>query len=475
MKAVLLVVSVVAFLGGVPRAEAASGSLEPGNQIVYVSTEEDAAGEIHLLNASGDSRLTNNTFSDGYPQLSPDGTMIAFYSNRDGNAEIYVMNIDGTNQTNVTNNAAADYGVTWSPDGTKLAFRSDRDGSPDIYVMNVDGSNPVNLTNQPGSSEWSPDWSPDGAHILFISDRDGNDEIYGMGADGSNQVNLTNDSGGDYGPRWSPDGATITFQSNRDGDLEIFSMGSDGSNPTQLTNNTSDDYGAAWSPDGTRLAYVAAAPGGNDIWVMDADGSNPGALITGSGTQTIPDWSSVPPRFLDVDFGHTFYADIDWLAAQGITKGCNPPDNTLYCPDDPVTRGQMAAFLVRALGYTDDGGGGLFVDTAGSVFRTDIDRLRTAAVTKGCNPPVNDMFCPDDSVTRGQMAAFLHRALGGTLTPGAAVSFTDDDGSVFETDIEWLGATGITKGCNPPVNDMFCPAQQVTRAQMAAFLHRALG
>jgi hypothetical protein len=71
----------------------------------------------------------------------------------------------------------------------------------------------------------------------------------------------------------------------------------------------------------------------------------------------------------------------------------------------------MAAFLVRALGYVDDSGGDLFIDDDGSVFERDIDRLATAGVTKGCNPPVNDKFCPKDFVTRGQMAAFLHRAL----------------------------------------------------------------
>jgi hypothetical protein len=71
----------------------------------------------------------------------------------------------------------------------------------------------------------------------------------------------------------------------------------------------------------------------------------------------------------------------------------------------------MAAFLVRGFGYTDDGGGDLFVDDDGSVFAGDIDKLGAAAVTLGCNPPVNDRFCPDDPVTRGQMAALLARAL----------------------------------------------------------------
>jgi hypothetical protein len=71
----------------------------------------------------------------------------------------------------------------------------------------------------------------------------------------------------------------------------------------------------------------------------------------------------------------------------------------------------MAAFLVRALGYTDNGGGDLFIDDDGNTFEADIDKLGTAGVTKGCNPPANDQYCPDDFVTRGQMAAFLHWAL----------------------------------------------------------------
>jgi hypothetical protein len=71
----------------------------------------------------------------------------------------------------------------------------------------------------------------------------------------------------------------------------------------------------------------------------------------------------------------------------------------------------MAAFLVRALGYTDNGGGNLFIDDDDSIFEGDIDRLGTARVTKGCNPPTNDRYCPRGNVTRGQMAAFLHRAL----------------------------------------------------------------
>ncbi len=173
------------------------------------------------------------------------------------------------------------------------------------------------------------------------------------------------------------------------------------------------------------------------------------------------------------DDGSIHEPSIEAIAAAGITRGCNPPVNDRFCPGDVVTRGQMAAFLSRAFGLsaaTADP----FVDDDGSVFDADISRLAAAGVTRGCNPPVNDRYCPGDVVTRGQMAAFLVRAFG-LAADESGNAFVDDDGSVFAADIEALAASGITKGCNPPVNDRFCPADFVTREQMATFLARALG
>jgi hypothetical protein len=170
--------------------------------------------------------------------------------------------------------------------------------------------------------------------------------------------------------------------------------------------------------------------------------------------------------------GSVFVGDIIWLAEEGITKGCNPPDNDEFCPTDFVTREQMAAFLVRFLGLTDDGGGNKFIDDDGSIFESDIAKLAAAGITKGCNPPANTMFCPTDRVTRAQMAAFLVRALR-LFDDGGGNKFIDDDGSIFESDIAKLAAAGITKGCNPPTNDKFCPNDFVTRGQMAAFIRRS--
>jgi hypothetical protein len=255
-----------------------------------------------------------------------------------------------------------------------------------------------------------------------------------------------------------------------------------GGPPVAVTDGTHDDTHPVWAPDGERIAFSNGweGPTGRDagpgIYVANLHGSEPELLLplATNGVFGTFDWVRHPGRFADVGPDHVFEADVAWLAAEGITQGCNPPFGTRFCPDDPVTRGELAALLVRALDYSDDGGGDLFVDDDESIFEADIDKLATASVTRGCNPPANDRFCPDDPVTRGQIAAFLVRALGYT-DDGGGNSFIDDDGSVFETDIARLAQAGVTRGCNPPVNDRFCPDDPATRGQMAALLRRALG
>lgn len=126
----------------------------------------------------------------------------------------------------------------------------------------------------------------------------------------------------------------------------------------------------------------------------------------------LPAGAQVEPggAFIDDD-GNVHEGYIEAIAAEGITRGCNPPDNDRYCPADPVTRGEMAAFLTRALSLAGSGTD-RFVDDEDSIFEDDINALAEAGITRGCNPPDNDRFCADDPVTRAQMAAFLHRAAG---------------------------------------------------------------
>jgi Tol biopolymer transport system component len=240
------------------------------DRIAFYSTRE-GNNEIYVMNGdgSGVTNLTNNPGDDFEPAWSPDGKKIAFWSNRDGNNEVYVMNADGSDQTNLTNNPADDGAAStyWSPDGKKIVFASDRDGNRDVFVMNADGTNPTNLTNNPADDDL-PAWSPDGVKIAFTSDRGG---IYVMNSDGSNQTLLH--KGGDAFPRWSPDGKKIAFWNNDSGNPEVFVMDADGKNPTNLTNNPADDVVYSWSADGTQIAFDSDRNNNRDIYIMNVDGS----------------------------------------------------------------------------------------------------------------------------------------------------------------------------------------------------------
>lgn len=191
------------------------------------------------------------------------------------------------------------------------------------------------------------------------------------------------------------------------------------------------------------------------------------AILSG-GVQDDP----LPPggTFFD-DNGSVHEADIEAIAAAGVTVGCNPPFNTRYCPLDPVTRGAMAAFLARALDLPD-ADIDYFLDDDISVFEADINAIAAAGITFGCNPPQNDLYCPTSTLRRGQLASMLVRAFA--YEASDLDRFTDDDGLVHESDIQAIAAAGVTHGCNPPLNTLFCPLQPVLRDQMASFLSRAL-
>ncbi|MGB8359853.1 MAG: peptidoglycan DD-metalloendopeptidase family protein [Acidimicrobiia bacterium] len=164
-------------------------------------------------------------------------------------------------------------------------------------------------------------------------------------------------------------------------------------------------------------------------------------------------------------------ANIDKFYQAGITVGCNPPASNEFCPTRTITRGEMAAFISRALGLTGDTAGGYYNDTGGNLFEGDINRITEAGIGFGCT---TDLYCPGQPILREEMAEMLVRAFGYD-NPDAIDFFTDDSNSAFQESINKLANHEITLGCNPPDNDMFCPTETLTRAQMASFFVRALG
>jgi subtilisin family serine protease len=176
---------------------------------------------------------------------------------------------------------------------------------------------------------------------------------------------------------------------------------------------------------------------------------------------------SLSQRF--VDTGGTLFEDsIDWLADRNITQGCNPPFNHRYCPNNRVSRGEMAVFLAKAFhlpGSTTN----FFDDDNGAFYEDAADSLAAAGLTVGCG---SRRYCGEEDIRRDEMAAMLARA---TQLPNSPRDFfIDDEGSVFENVINKIAAAGITLGCNPPTNNRYCPQQLVTRGQMAAFIRRSV-
>lgn len=250
--------------------------------------------------------------------------MIAFVSNRDGNAEIYVMNADGSGQTRLTNNfdgMSEDF-PAWSPDGTKIAFVSNRDGNDEIYVMDADGQHQTRLTDNK-AGDYYPEWSPDGQRIAFISDRDSerNDfKVCIMDADGSAQTCLPEarvgfvsaslptmyisrseafGKAGEMGLSWSPDGRKIAFSFRVDFGAGIAVMNVDGSERTDLTSELTD-ANPDWSPDGRKIAFTASLKSMMDIYIMNADGSGQTPVTDGEYNylSNSPSWSADGSRIV---------------------------------------------------------------------------------------------------------------------------------------------------------------------------------
>jgi TolB protein len=181
------------------------------------------------------------------PVFSPDGTRIAFQSNRDGNAEIYVMNRDGSGLRRVTNHPAIDATPTWSPSGAQLAFTSDRTGSPQIYVVDVDGLNLRPLTAGMESYCDRPTWSPAPFNEIAYSARTGSGfDIKVLDLATRERRQITFGEGSNESPAYSANGRHIAFSSTRAGKRQIFTMDRTGRNVRQLT-KAGNNQTPAWS------------------------------------------------------------------------------------------------------------------------------------------------------------------------------------------------------------------------------------
>jgi len=223
--------------------------------------------------------------------LAAGGDRIAFVSTAEGNADIFITDLEGRDVENLSRSPSSDTAPAWSPGNAKIAFVSDRSGRSSIWIMNGDGSGPQQLTDgTPGSSDADPTWSPDGTQIAF-SRREAPDEpsaIWTIGVDGSG---LTRVAEGRE-PSWSSDGGRVAYSGPGPGGASailVVDLTSRAIRP--LTSGEEIDRSPAWSPDGSQVAFVRAFANENAIARVAPDGSGFGFLHGGLGFESDPSWS----------------------------------------------------------------------------------------------------------------------------------------------------------------------------------------
>ena len=236
-----------------------------GGKIVFYS--EDVTNGLFTIDSDGNNliQLTDRNMAgwDGDADWSPDGTKIvfarSFWGTNPLRVDLFIMNSDGTYLENLTNTPSIQEGSpSFSPDGSKIAFITNRDGNDEIYIMNVNGTDLVNLTNTPNLNEIDLDWSPDGNKIVFrIYHESRRNDIIIMDNDGSNWEILKRKGPYSY-PKWSPNGNEIAFRVWPDDNLPVAPicvMNADSTN-LRIVANSSKGVGSAWSPDGRRIAFI---------------------------------------------------------------------------------------------------------------------------------------------------------------------------------------------------------------------------
>lgn len=223
-----------------------------GNQVIFA---EPDVWHLHAMMADGSQHRQITDFRSNNADWSPDGTRIVFQSDHQNEPEdtpdIYILNLLSGELAEILDDPpSTDFNPRWSPDGNRILFISNRTGNFEIFVMNVDGSEITQITKSKGQ-ERSAEWSPDGSRIVFSYSPGGPvTDLYIINADGATEsvVRLTADNAPDSSPSWSPDGSQIVFASRRSGNWDLWVVNADGSGLKQLTDDEFFDDYPHWGP-----------------------------------------------------------------------------------------------------------------------------------------------------------------------------------------------------------------------------------
>lgn len=240
-----------------PGFDACPASSADGKWIAYCSGVAPSY-EIWVMRQDGTEKRQLTTLGGAatFPDFSPDAGRIVFtaLTAQTAGADILAVNADGSSVVALTSSAGDDRYPAYSPDGTKIVFNSARTGQWQVWLMNADGSNQTQLTFDPVMKDQVPDWSPDGSQIAFVTRIDplvpGNGDLWLMDADGGHQRNITEGPGWEYGAAWSPDGTAIAYLDTATRRVNILDLVS---GERRVVNDFAPQLVPAWQPRGDRL------------------------------------------------------------------------------------------------------------------------------------------------------------------------------------------------------------------------------
>ena len=249
-----------------------------GNREIYIADLEWLDGYARWA-ARNLSNITNSTENEWTPTFSPVENIIAFstYFPQNDNYDIFIMDFDGGYKINLTNTDSYEKFLQFSLDGSFIIYQGWAKGKMEIFFTNLFDKNRVNLTRNPLFNDIISHgncFSENSQKIVFTSDRDGNRNIYLMNSDGSDQEKITYHESDDYEPVFSSDGSTIIFTSERDGNKEIYSYDIESKKISNLTRNKGDDWNARFYSDSEKLIFQSTRDANWEIYRMSLDGSN---------------------------------------------------------------------------------------------------------------------------------------------------------------------------------------------------------
>lgn len=260
----------------------------PAGKIAFTSTR-DGNAEVYVMDADGSDlvRLTNNKASDDQPAVSPDGKSVVFVSNRDGNHELYIVGIDGKGLKRLTETPSAELDPSFYPDGKSVIFTTTARGGKDLARLDLTTGKVEDVVTDDGDQFMSR-VANDGA-LVYVEDG-GDQEIIFRDAAGR-KVNLSNSPGVDTMPVFSPDGKIVYFVSQRGGDYDVYAVNRDGSGVRELLATEALEGRPAPSPDGTLLVVPSDADGDLDLYLYTVAGERVSQLTTDDGDDYEPYWS----------------------------------------------------------------------------------------------------------------------------------------------------------------------------------------